>query len=177
MMKQLVFTILVLGCLSACASRTYACFCVTPEVPEALKHANAVFLGEVIEIVEPKTSSEGASIQDRFFTIKFKIEKSWKGVPFGTREFNILAAQGRYGCFAFPPMNKGERYLVYADPAYGAEHWSVVTICNRTTIVRFASNPRLLNPEAIDPFWDIKQLDVITKRAFTFNSARSRRRV
>jgi len=153
-----------------------ACFCVRPEVPEALKQAKAVFLGEVTDIVEPKNTSENAPIQDRFFTIKFKIEKSWKGMPFGTREFNVLTAQGHYGCFAFPPMNKGERYLVYADPAYGAETWSVVTICTRTTAIRFGSKPRLLDLDAIDPFADMKMLDPITNRAFTFGDFRFQRR-
>ena len=175
-MKHFLLIALVLGCVLGCTSRAYACWCVRPEVPDALKRANAVFVGEVLDIVEPKTANDDAPIQDRFFTIKFKIEKSWKGVPFGLREFNVLAAQGRYGCFAFPPMNKGERYLVYADPAYGAESWSVVTICTRTTPIRFGSNPRLLNPDAIDPFADMRMLDAITSRTFTFGEYHFQRR-
>jgi len=171
MMKRLLLTIFALGCLGASASPTYACSWVTPEVPEAFKQANAVFLGEVVDIVEPKTSNESAPIADRFFTIKFKIQRSWKGINFGRREFNVLSAQGRYGCFAFPPVSKGERYLVYADPGSEAGNWSFITIISRTTIVRFGSNPRLLNPDAIDPFEDMRQLDVITKRTFSFEQS------
>ena len=177
MMKRLLFAILALGCLGSSASPAYACFCVTPEVPEAFKQAKAVFLGEVVDIIEPKNSSESAPIADRFFTIRFKIHRSWKGIAVGTREFNVLSAQGRYGCFAFPPVSKGERYLVYSDPGSNAGNWSYITICSRTSVVRFGSGPRLLNSDAIDPYEDIKQLDAITKRTFSFNAARPRRRV
>ena len=175
LMKQLVLTSLALACLMVIPLRTNACFCITPDVPAAFKQAKVVFLGEVIDIVDPKNASDAAPIQDRFFNIRFKVEKSWKGIPSGIREFNVLAAQGRYGCFAFPAVNKGERYLVYADPAYGAERWSVVTICNRTTAIRLGSNPRLTNPDAIDPYADIKMLDAITGRAFTFSNRRTQR--
>ena len=176
-MKRIVLMILAFGCLVVSPPRAHACFCVTPEVPDALKRAKAVFLGEVIDIIEPKATDENAPLPDRFFIIKFKIQRSWKGVGAGTREFSILSANGHYGCFAFPPVAKGETYLVHADPAYRAESWGIITICTRTTIVRFGSNPRLLNPEAIDPFSDMKQLDIITKRVFSFDRAPFRRRV
>jgi hypothetical protein len=176
-MKHLLITGVALGCLMVSASRAHGCSCITPEVPEAFKQAKAVFLGEVIDIVEPKTPSETAPIADRFFTITFKIERSWKGISLGAREFKVLSAQGRYGCFAYPPVSKGQRYLVYADPASDAGNWSLIWSCNRTTVVRSGSNPRLLNTDAIDPYWDIKQLDAIKKRAFSFDSGRARRRV
>jgi len=172
LMRQLLLTTLALGCLMVIPSRANACFCITPDVPDALKQAKTVFLGEVIDIVEPKTTDVTAPLPGRFFTIKFKIQKSWKGIASGTSEFSVLSAQGRYGCFAFRPVAKGERYLVYADPASDTGHWGLVTICNRTTAVRLG-----FNPDAIDPYEDMKQLDIITKRAFSFASARSRRRV
>jgi hypothetical protein len=168
---------LTLACLVICSQRTYACFCVRPEVPESFKQAKSVFLGEVVDIVEPKTSDETAPLPDRFFKIKFKVQRSWKGVPYGAREFSVLSAQGRYGCFAFPPVTKGEMYLVYADSAYRAENWGIITVCTRTTAVRFGSNPRLPDPEGIDPFSDMKRLDIITKRIHSFDRAQSRRRV
>lgn len=159
-----------------CPLRANACFCVTPEVSEAYKNANAVFLGEVVEIIEPKNSNEKAAISDRFFTIKFKIERSWKGVPFAASEFVVLSAQGHYGCFAFPPVKRGEQYLVYADPTSDSGNWSVVTNCNRSTVVRLGWHPRLFNWGEIDPYSDIKQLDAITNLVLSFDRARSRRR-
>ena len=77
--------------------------------------------------------------------------------------------------FAFPAVNKGERYLVYGDPAYGAERWSVVTVCNRTTAIKLGLNPRLANPDAIDAYADIKILDAITGRVFTIGDRRTQR--
>ena len=166
-MRRFLFVMFAVGCFSFSSERAYACFCVTPEVPEAFKQANAVFLGEVVDIVEPKIGGT-SKIQDRLFTIKFKVEKFWKGMSPRTREFSVLSAQGGFRCFAFPPMIKGQRYLVYANPAYGAEHWSVVTSCSRTTVFRFALDPRLMNPDAIDPFADMRMLDAIKGRAFYF---------
>ncbi len=175
-MKRLLLTCLGLTCLILCSSPAYACFCIRQEVPEALKQAKAVFLGEVTEIVEPKNTNEDVLIQDRFLAIKFKIENSWKGIPFNTREFSVLAAQGRSGCFAFPPMNKGERYLVYANPAHGTESWGIVTRCTRTIQISVDSNLQLLDPDAIDPSVDMKMLDAITGRASTIGNFRFQRR-
>lgn len=168
-MKKIVLTIITLGCLALFAPISYACFCVTSDVPGALDQASAVFLGEVIDVIQPRTSDETAPLPDRFFTIKFKVERSWKGVAFGSGEISVLSAQGRYGCFAYPPMAKGERYLIYADPVPGGKHWSIVTICNRTTVVRIGFNLSLAKPDAIDPYSDMKELDAITKRAFKMN--------
>src|SRR6266849_5357295 len=86
-MKKSLLTFLALACGIMFVPRAYGCSCLTPEVPEALKQAKAVFLGEVIDIVEPKTSNEAAPLPGRFFTIKFKIQRSWKGIPSGAREF------------------------------------------------------------------------------------------
>ena len=57
----------------------------------------------------------------------------WKGMPFGTREFDVLAAQGRYGCFAFPPVQKGEKYLVYAR--WAENNQLVARACTRTRVL------------------------------------------
>src|SRR5260370_2440634 len=165
------------GCLVASPAGGHCCLRLTPEVPDALKRAKAVFLGEVIDIIEPKATDENAPLPDRFFIIKFKIQRSWKGVGAGTREFSILSANGHYRCFAFPPVAQRGTYFVHAYPAHRADSWGIITICTRTTIVRFGANPSLLTPEAIDPFSDMKQLDIITKRVFSFDRAPFRRRV
>jgi hypothetical protein len=113
------------------------CFCVVPEVPESFERAKAVFVGEVIEIVEPATSDEEAALADRLYVVRFKVEKSWKGAFFSS-EIDVLSDQGR-GCFAYPKITKGERYLVYADPAFenGSEsrRLLIITSCNRTAIL------------------------------------------
>ena len=174
-MKQTLLMIPALGCLAVCPLRAYACFCTAPEVSESFKRSRAAFLGEALDIVEPKTSDEKAPLVDRTFTIKFKILQSWKGIPFGAVEFNILWLPDCYECLDLPHVN--ERYLVFADPASGTESWSIVTSCNRTKVIDGESKPRLMNPDGIDPYHDMKQLDIITKRAFSFEPARFRRRL
>jgi hypothetical protein len=135
-----------------------------PTVSKGLTRASAVFVGEVIDIIDPVTSNEKAPPPGRFYTIRFKVEKSWKGVA--SQEISILSAQGKYGCFTYPPVSKGEEYLVFADPFYlnGSfqTDWRIVTICNRTKLLANASD-------------DVKRLDVIKNPSFNPYFRRRRR--
>ena len=54
-MKHSLWLILFFAIVSASSSVARACSCVIEEVPESLKQANAVFIGEVTDIAEPKT--------------------------------------------------------------------------------------------------------------------------
>ena len=99
-MKNLLRTILLFSLLGIPGPTNAACFCIIPEVPEAFAQADAVFVGEVIEIVEPKASDEKAPLTDRFYTIRFKVTKTFKGAAFAER--SILSAQWKFGCFAYP---------------------------------------------------------------------------
>lgn len=119
----------------------YACSCVMPEVHQAFSEARAVFIGEVVDIVEPRTNNPTAPLADRLYAIKFKIDRSWKGV--GNQEVVVLSDQGRAGCFSWGSFVKGQRYLVYGqrrDPA-GAplRNLAVLFSCNRTTLIATAS--------------------------------------
>ena len=167
-MKHVVVALVVVAYLGACASTAQACFCILPELSDSLKEARSVFLGETIRVDEPKTHDAGAPIADRAFTVKFKIIRSWKGVPSAASEFNVLWLTNCYECLRLPNMN--ENYLVFGDPLRGTT-WSLVAMCNRTVVV--PSDPQSTNPD-ISPQWDMKQLDVLTKRAF---APRYRRRV
>ena len=64
MRKVELLVSIVLMLLSADAA--LGCVCETPLVAEALKRANAVFVGEVVSIVNRRA--------------RFKVEQSWKGV-------------------------------------------------------------------------------------------------
>jgi hypothetical protein len=134
--------ICILGCAAAFYSHnTYACSCITPEVPQAFSEARSVFIGEVIDIVEPRTNNPKAPLADRLYAIKFKIERSWKGVNY--QELVVLSDQGRAGCFSWGSFVKGQRYLVYAErrTPSGApiRNLAVLFSCNRTTLVTAAS--------------------------------------
>jgi hypothetical protein len=181
LMRRLLIPLLAVGCIAFCPRPTRACYCIPPEVSESFKRARAVFLGEAIDIIEPKAFNENAPLADRAFTIKFKVLRSWKGVPLGTAEFSILwltncyACPACYECPALPSLN--ERYLVYANPFSGSETWSLVTWCSRTMVVRRDPKTGATNSNGIGPSRDMKQLDIITKRAFTFKPSRARPRV
>ena len=145
MKKYLIFAALF---LLLTTSDSFACSCVTPEVPKAHHDAQAVFLGEVTEIIYPRTNRLKAPLADRLFRIKFKVEKSWKGTT--TQEIVILSDQGRAGCFSWGPFLKGRKYLVYAErrTPSGARirDLAVLYSCNRTELLSNATEDvRLLN--------------------------------
>ena len=100
------------------------------------------FTGEAAKaIVEPRTNNPTAPLADRLYAIKFKIDRSWKGV--GNQEVVVLSDQGRAGCFSWGSFVKGQRYLVYGQrrtPA-GAplRKLAVLFSCNRTALIATAS--------------------------------------
>ncbi len=161
-MRRMILAILAVCLLASFATTSYGCYCGMPDVTEAFEESEVIFLGEVAEIIEPLTSDPDAPLPKRFFTIKFKVEKSWKGVSFFATEFAVFSAQNRDNCFAYPPVHKGERYLVYANVprslATKEAGWPTLTGCgNRTSLVEF--KPR--GPNEIDPYHDMKQLDLL----------------
>jgi hypothetical protein len=164
-MKHLLRTMLLFS-LGIPAPTNSACFCVIPEVPEAFAQADAVFVGEVIEIVEPKASDEKAPLTDHFYTIRFKVRKTFKGAPFAER--TTLSAQGKIGCFAYPAVSKGERYLVYGDPAFENDvrlkGVLMISSCNRTALLplpglRLVSRLNLSDYNQRDGYEDLKRLE------------------
>lgn len=154
MTKQLIVACFI-GCLfSLSAGKGNACSCIKPEVPQALREATAVFVGEVIEIIEPHTSNPQAPLADRLYAIKFRINTSWKGRT--TEEVVVLSDQGRAGCFSWGPFLKGNKYLVYAErrTSSGARirNLAVLFSCNRTSLLTKAGQ-------------DLQALDIARGRA------------
>lgn len=140
-MKYFILVFCTGWLFSMYAPNSHACSCVTPEVPQAFREARAVFVGEVIEIVEPQSDDPKAPLANRLYAIRFNVEKSWKGVT--SQEISVLSDQGRAGCFSWGPFLKGKKYLVYAErrtPA-GAptKNLAVLFSCNRTALLPNAS--------------------------------------
>lgn len=141
-MKKGLFITCLIGCLFLLSgSDAQACFCITPEVAHAFREARSVFSGEVIEIIEPRVNKSDAPLTDRLYSIRFKVEKLWKGAT--AQEIVVLSDQGRAGCFSWGPFEKGKKYLVYAErrtPA-GARTKNLVVLfsCNRTSLLDSAT--------------------------------------
>lgn len=150
MRKLLILACLIVSFLLATRSNAYACSCVKPEVSEAFQQARAIFLGEVVEIIQPHTNKPTAPLSERLFQIKFKVERSWKGAA--KLEIVILSDQGRAGCFSWGPFVKGRKYLVFAErrTAAGApiKQLAVLFRCN-------------LTENAADATDDLKALDAM----------------
>lgn len=155
MIKQLILASLLIGCFAVFPQDARACFCITPPLAESLQDSRSVFLGEAIEIVQPKTSDENVPITDRAATVTFRILQSWKGVPLGAEKFKVLWLAGCYECLELPVLHN--EYLVFGSPLSGSTTWSVITMCNRTTLVTSKS---LVDPNVIAPYRDRKQLKV-----------------
>jgi hypothetical protein len=130
MEKRVKVLVLLIGVFVLSAGKGYACSCIKPEAPEALRQAQAVFVGQVIDVTDPRSILPEDPASERMFTVKFRVERAWKGAPF-SGEVNVLSAQGNGSC-AHPPVSLGERYLIYAESAGG---WPMISSCSRTALL------------------------------------------
>ena len=133
MMKTLTKSALVVVVFLLASPVVMACYCLTPEVQEGFGRAQAVFLGEVTEIIPPRNTAKDAPFTDRAYIIRFKVERTWKGSFFVEAEAFAL----RDECFSLPPLVKAEKYLVYADAVLDSPKSTDVFIhaCSRTSSV------------------------------------------
>src|ERR1700720_516093 len=136
-MRLLIGITLIIVIVGAAAPVSRACFCVVPDVPDAFERASAVFVGKVTDIIPPRTHDKNGSLTARSYVIKFKVERSWKGVS--SQEVSVLSVQGGFECFSYPAVYIGEKYLVYADPLHSdsvlEKGLLEITICNRTALL------------------------------------------
>jgi hypothetical protein len=116
-------------------------YCIMPELSESVQRAHAVFAGEVVEIIPPNPEYRDAYLRQAY-TIKFSVEKSWKGAK-NLRHFSVLSDHGANREMAFPVVHLGEKYLVFADPLYfdgvPQKGWSRISLCSRTKLLDDAS--------------------------------------
>ncbi|HKS08053.1 MAG TPA: hypothetical protein VJS13_00795 [Pyrinomonadaceae bacterium] len=116
-------------------SLTAEAYCILPDVADSFDRARAVFIGEVEEITPPRSNSHEGPFLDRAHLVEFKIERSWKGMPFGYLKVWVLL--GGYEP-TLTSISKGERYVVYAQPNIENGEVTndlVVGTCNRTVLL------------------------------------------
>ena len=94
--KRSFLLIVILLLFSVSISGSY---CSVPDVPKGLDRADAVFVGEVLEVIEPRTTEEDAPPPGRFFVIRFKVERSWKGATSG--QINVCQHRAGMDSLAF----------------------------------------------------------------------------
>jgi hypothetical protein len=154
-MKHFVAMVLVIGALCIPVRAEFLMStCAVADLDNAYNRARAVFLGEVTDIVETVYPNQTARGQERAFSIRFKVEKAWKGVF--TSTFEVLSSYGEdAGPLGFPLMRKGQRYVVYADPifvGYGKydPHHTAISGCSRTASVSNTSKRFVVRLDSFD---------------------------
>jgi hypothetical protein len=160
------------------ANSTYACYCGMPDVREVVAQASAVFVGEVIDIAESRTSDEKAPNSERLYTIKFRVEKSFKGVSL-QEKVAVFKGDSKTSCFAYPEIFLGEKYLVYAYASYKND----VSVNGPFSISACGNRTGILSPQLVRRSWyvdekdgygrpyateDLKELEEITNPTYKF---------
>jgi hypothetical protein len=112
-MKRMIQVAAIVFVFAVWAPVGHACWCIKPEVRDAYDRAKVVFVGEVLEVIPPRVKVQNARFEDAAHTVKFRVETAWKE-QFWT-EVNVLARVD--SCFGLRTLpQKGEKYLVYAEP-------------------------------------------------------------
>ena len=116
--------ILCIFSISAAAS-DWSCYTVVPDFSKAFETSKAVFIGEVIKIVEPSDSSPTAPLRKQLQELTFKVEYSWKGAGFqevGLPNLTVFSSRAtRTSCYTSISFEIGRKYLVYAGVTPGNE--------------------------------------------------------
>jgi hypothetical protein len=109
-----------------------ACSCIMPPPPEdALNEADAVFSGEVVEIIENGKFTKGYGK-----IVHIKVDEVWKGI----NDSEVVITTGNNDGDCGYPFEKGRNYLIYASKSDMYVNNSLsTTICNRTTQIASAA--------------------------------------
>ena len=140
-MKHLFLAFFIAMLFALSAPQSLACSCGAYGMEQAFDESRAVFVGEVIEITKPRTNDPKALPTDRLYQVKFKVERTWKGLGFQeitVPEVIILSDQGGAGCFSWGSFSEGRKYLVYADATCNQD-LAVLSCTNRTATLALAS--------------------------------------
>lgn len=128
MKSRLLFVVAILGCLGTSEARLNACECVGTILPcLAAENAQAVFVGQVLEIAPVNTPPQGEPLTPFYARkVSFKVAESLRGAVDETIE--VYTGNGGGDCgFSF---TKGKSYLVYAHR--GTDGRLTTGICART---------------------------------------------
>lgn len=123
--------------LLASAENSYACSCFSSSEPrekqieEAYLKAGAVFSGRVISIRQSRTNKS-------YFTVRFKVAKSWKGASRGVIAIDTEKDSAMCGFY----FKNGKKYLVYA---HGKSGDFSTNNCSRTMMLTADGDAQYLN--------------------------------
>lgn len=154
-MKRMTLVVLWLLTMTlASASSADACDCGDFLVEDASKTSASIFMGEVIDVSDPREVSIGSKSEKVYLT-RFLVWERWKGAK--SIEAEVLVEPLGY----YTQMRVGEVYLVYAKPLAlqdsSTKIEGIVNDCTRTTLMlRPGPQQKVVNPL---PFYDVFKLD------------------
>jgi hypothetical protein len=141
-------------------SVSYACSCAgPPTVEEEFQRANAVFSGEVVELIEQKDKN-GLMTKKALF----EVDKIWKGKSQSQKIITTGFGGGDCG-YEFQP---GDKYLVYAhySSMYGDGDDLVTIICDGTKSLKSAEEDLEFLGEGEVPKDKVDLSDELSKKEF-----------
>jgi hypothetical protein len=100
--------------VSFCPTDVLACSCADPSAREKFRHADAVFLGKVVELT-PFGPTEDFPLA--MYVVRFEVERRWKGAR--GREVEAVADFDQPGFCGDLNLTVGEKYLIYAPRQKG----------------------------------------------------------
>jgi hypothetical protein len=131
-MKMFIRIVFTASMILACAAEVFPCTCSSPGVREKFRSADVVFVGSVTAI---SPASPDADFPLAMHTVKFKVEKLWKGPR--NSEITAVADYDQRGWCGDLDLAVGEKYLIYADRQKG--RLRIQTDCGPNMNVRYAA--------------------------------------
>lgn len=127
-MRRLILLVILVLTTLLTATKAYSCSCAIygNGSPRAtMRHAKAVFIGEVLEIAE--TTKEQRESGFGHALARMRVERFWKGI-----KSSEISVSTEIGVICGPHLEIGQKYLVYA---FGK---SLDTICTPTRKLEYA---------------------------------------
>ncbi len=110
--STLLFLLLAFG-----SSLAYSCTCDLPSQRERFRKANAVFVGEVLELKKRSEIGTTDNLKDFPYQVTFRVEKQWKGKR--QSEVTALSDYEELGLCNDLYLEVGKRFLIYAPRKNG----------------------------------------------------------
>ena len=135
-MKNILCLVFLAGVILVGTSDAFACSCDLSSGPEEMQvnkakaNADAVFVGRLVRLVEPK--NRDGSLTGEVIA-EFEIERAWTDV----KTSRITVYTTNICCICGFPFHKGMRYIVYAS----GKQKLYTSICTRTTILSEEGSP------------------------------------
>jgi hypothetical protein len=155
--KHCIILLLLFSFLSPSSASACSCAGIEP-VEKAFNRAEAVFVGEVVEIKEVTTINGY-----QYKQILFQVETVWKG----DNKTQIIVQTAMSGASCGIHFIKGSKYIVYAQSDEGSDNVLRTNICTRTSQWRADLEDLSVLGEGTSPEENVDLTDEMNKFSFS----------